>query len=112
MRDRSGRPIQTTCGMALTIWRKRSSDSRRAWLALNSSAVRSSTRCSRVSFSVRRASSACLRSVMSRVMPVKVRRLPTRASLTARSSGKIEPSLRRPWTSRPMPMILRWPVWR
>ena len=33
-----------------------------------------------------------------------------RNSLTARSIGKVEPSRRRPSTSRPMPMIFGWPV--
>ena len=33
-------------------------------------------------------------------------------SLTARSSGKMAPSLRRPWTSRPMPMMCFSPVRR
>ena len=37
---------------------------------------------------------------------------PKRNSLMARSIGKVVPSLRRPVTSRPMPMIFACPVWR
>ena len=37
---------------------------------------------------------------------------PRRNSLTARSIGNVEPSLRRPMTSRPMPMIFASPVRR
>ena len=47
------------------------------------------------------------RSVMSRTMPVKTRRPSKGYSLTARSMGKFEPSLRRPTTSRPEQTIVR-----
>lgn len=57
-----------------------------------------------------RAFSSCFRSVMSLTMPLKYRFSPTRNSLTARSIGNCEPSLRRPTTSRPIPMIFRSPV--
>ena len=42
--------------------------------------------------------------------PVKKRRPPDRISPTDSSIGKVEPSLRWPTTTRPMPMILRSPV--
>ena len=54
--------------------------------------------------------SASLRSVMSRTIPVNMRRSPSFTSLTARSIGNMLPSFRRPFTSRPMPMILACPV--
>ena len=47
------------------------------------------------------------------MMPVKKRLpSPSRHSAMERSSGTREPSLRRPSTSRPMPMIFRSPVRR
>ena len=54
--------------------------------------------------------SAARRAVMLRMMPVK-NRCPSRPRHSAieSSSGKSEPSLRHPWTSRPMPMIRRIP---
>ena len=62
--------------------------------------------------SARRASSA-LRAEMSRMMPVKKRLPPlSRHSAIERSRGTSEPSLRRPSTSRPTPMIFRSPVRR
>lgn len=58
-----------------------------------------------------RASSARLRSVMSRMIPTKLRWSPNRASATDSSIGKTVPLFRRPSTSLPMPMIRfsRWP---
>ena len=81
-------------------------------LAWASWAVRSRTRISSSSCDLRRASSACLRSVTSWISPLNIRRPPTVNSLIERSMGNVVPSLRRPATSRPMPMILRSPVRR
>jgi hypothetical protein len=44
--------------------------------------------------------------------PVKKRPARDRISPTASSIGKVEPSLRSPTTTRPMPMIRRSPVER
>ena len=81
-------------------------------LARSSSAVRCRTRSSNSSRARRSSSSACLRWVTSWTSPVNIRRPPTLISLMERSIGKTVPSLRRPTTSRPMPMILRSPVRR
>ena len=56
--------------------------------------------------------SVCWRSVRSRMKPVKKRCSPERISPTASSIGKVEPSLRSPTTTRPMPMMRRSPVVR
>ena len=56
-----------------------------------------------------RASVTC-RSVRSRTKPVKKRWSLERISPTASSIGKVEPSLRSPTTTRPMPMMRRSPV--
>ena len=50
--------------------------------------------------------------VISRAMPVNIRRSPRRNSLTARCIGNVVPSFRCPTTSRPMPMIFLIPVVR
>ena len=55
-------------------------------------------------------SSACLRSVMSRMKPMKRGGRASATCPTASSHGKIVPSLRWARTSRPMPMILASPV--
>ena len=57
-------------------------------------------------------SSARLRSVMSRTIPVKYRSPSRLNSPIDRDSGNSDPSLRRPVTSRPMPMIFASPVRR
>ena len=49
-------------------------------------------------------------SVRSRMMPTKAWLPPCGDSPTASSIGKVEPSLRRPITSRPMPMMRGMPV--
>ena len=45
-----------------------------------------------------------------RMIPTKIGLPPSRASPTERSIGNTDPSLRRPTTSRPIPMIYLWPV--
>ncbi len=52
------------------------------------------------------------RSVTSRTMPTKAWLPASGDSPTASSIGKVEPSLRRPITSRPVPMIFATPVAR
>ncbi len=61
--------------------------------------------------SCNRASADC-RSVRSRTKPVKKRLSAECISPTESSIGKVEPSLRSPTTTRPMPMIRRSPVVR
>ena len=56
--------------------------------------------------------SASRRSVRSRTMPTKAWLPACGDSPTASSIGKVEPSLRRPITSRPVPMIFATPVAR
>ena len=81
-------------------------------LVRSNSAVRCRTRSSRSSRAARNSASACFRWVTSCTRPVNIRRPPTWISLMERSMGKTVPSLRRPTTSRPMPMIFRSPVRR
>ena len=61
---------------------------------------------------LRSASSAVLRSVMSRMLPINWRRPCRDSSETPSSIGKTLPSLRRPSNSRPVPMIFACPVSR
>ena len=60
----------------------------------------------------RKLASLSCRSVRSRINPVKNRWLAVFTSPTLHLSGKVEPSLRSPTTTRPMPMIFRSPVFR
>jgi len=83
---------------------------RSSMTTIPSGTVSSSER-SRSSLS-RCAASAALRSLMSRMIPTKIASPATFASPTERSIGKVEPSLRLPATSRPMPMIFFSPVRR
>ena len=94
---------------AVTVARTGVSGVRSSWLstARNWSLVRLAA--SAASLAALSSCSACTRAVMSRTIPVKIRRRPRGTSLTARSTGKVLPSLRRPTTSRPIPMIFRLP---